>query len=530
MSLPFRLSIALALALPSLARAADDLVAIPGGTFAMGNTFAGEGSADELPVHGVTLPAFRIGRTEVTWQLWQEVRDWAVANGYPDLAGKGFGQAPDHPVISVSWHDAVIWCNARSERDGRTPVYYTTAAQTTVYRAGVLDLTSAHVRASADGYRLPTEAEWERAARGGVAGRRFANGDTLDHTRATFFSSSADAFDLNALRDRANPAHTSLGFPFTAPATAYAPNSFGLHGIAGNALEWCWDRYSSTYYVTSPTNAPAGPDSGLQRVLRGGSWDDTAAAARVARREADRPTSPLHGFRVAQNVVPQTGAPIIVQGPADVAIAVGETAVLTVVATGDGPLTYTWTRDGAAVMGASTAQLTLTHATAGMSGVYRATVANASGSALSDGAIVSVGGHSTYESWALGLGLLSPDPQADADGDGLSNLLEYALGFDPESPDNLTWFELRFLTGTALGLVGDDAIYAVLEAPTNPLATGVAVDVQMTALLQDWTGFPNGMMTHAETQRDGRTWRTFRSTQPCGPNDLPRFFRLRVTR
>lgn len=525
MTLSPRLLLVLALALPPLARAADDLVAIPAGTFSRGNAFAGEGSANELPVRAVTLPAFRIGRTEVTWQLWQEVRDWAVANGYPDLAGKGFGRAPDHPVISVSWHDAVLWCNARSERDGRTPVYYTSAAQTTVYRSGQLDLTTAHVRFSADGYRLPTEAEWERAARGGFEGRRFPGGNTLDHTRANFFSSSADAFDTNALRDRPNAAHLGVGYPFTAPATAYAANGFGLHGTAGNALEWCWDRYSATYYATSPTTSPAGPDSGLHRVLRGGSWDDTASAARVARRDTDRPASPLHGFRVAQSLPPATAAPVIVQGPADANVAIGETILLTVVATGDGPFTYTWTRDGVTLADATKAQLTLQAATVEMTGVYRASVANAAGTASSDGAIVSVGGYTTYESWALGLGLLNPDPLADADGDGLSNLLEYALGLDPERADAQP-LTIRF--GTDNG----PEVYAFAEVPLAVGALGVTVDVQMTNSLHNWDAMPGSMSPIAlvTAHGDGTWTRTFRSVQPCGPNDLPRFFRVRVTR
>lgn len=503
-------------------RAASDLVAIPEGTFAQGNSFASEGSADELPLRSVTLPAFRIGRTEVTWQLWQEVRDWAVANGYTDLAGKGYGRAADHPVISVSWHDAVKWCNARSERDGLTPVYSTSADHISVYRTGTIDLTDANVRASANGYRLPTEAEWERAARGGVSAARFAWGDSIDHTRANYFSSSADAFDLNAQRDRAHPTHSAHGTPSTAAVTAFSANNFGLHGTAGNAAEWCWDRYSSTYYASAPSASPTGPTTGSHRVLRGGSWNDTANFVRVAHRDADRPTSPLHGFRVAQTIAAQSGAPVIVQGPADISVALGETVTLTVIATGDGPLSYTWTRDGVTLPDASSAQLVLSVDHVAISGVYRAHVSNASGSVMSDGAIVSVAGHESYAAWALARGLLSPDPAADPDADGLSNLLEFALGLDPERADAQP-LTLRFATD------GGSDIYAFADVPANPRALGVTIAVEMTNALNNWSALPASMTFHSESSDGVRTLRTFRSVHPCSPADLPRFFRVRAS-
>lgn len=518
-----RLLLTLACVFTAQAQAESDLVAIPAGTFAQGNSFANEGSADELPARTVTLPAFRLGRTEVTWQQWQDVRAWAVANGYTDLADKGYGRAADHPVISVSWHDAVKWCNARSEREGLVPVYYTSAAQDTVYRTGTLDLTAAHVRADASGYRLPTEAEWERAARGGVPARRFPWGDSIDHTRANYFSSSADSYDVNAQRDRAHPTYAAAGWPFTAPAAAFAANAYGLHGMAGNAPEWCWDRYSSTAYTTTPALAPTGPASGTHRVLRGGGWDEAGSFQRVAHRDADRPASPLHGFRVAQNLADQAGAPVIVQGPLDASVALGETVALSVVATGTGPLAYAWTRDGVTLSGATDAQLVFAASEATFSGVYRVTVSNATGTATSDGAIVSIDGHTSYAAWALGLGLLSPEPLADPDSDGLNNLLEFALGLDPEQADAQP-LTLRFTTD------GGTDIYAFADLPYNPAAIGVSLDVQMTNALTNWDALPGSMIFHADTTDGQRVWRTFRSAQPCGPNDLPRFFRARASR
>jgi len=118
----------------------------------------------ERPVHTVSVSAFYMDRTEVTKALWDEVYQWAIANGY-SFDNQGSGKAANHPVHSVNWYDTVKWCNARSQKEGRTPAYYTSAAQTTVYRTGQMDVRNDWVKWSA-GYRLPTEAEWEKAGRG----------------------------------------------------------------------------------------------------------------------------------------------------------------------------------------------------------------------------------------------------------------------------------------------------------------------------------------------------------------------------
>ena len=107
---------------------------IPAGEFQMGDTF-NEGDSGELPVHAVYVDAFYMGRYEVTKDLWDTVNTWATANGY-DLAGVGLGKAANHPVYTISWYDCVKWCNAYSQKEGRTPCYYTDAGLTTFYKTG----------------------------------------------------------------------------------------------------------------------------------------------------------------------------------------------------------------------------------------------------------------------------------------------------------------------------------------------------------------------------------------------------------
>jgi formylglycine-generating enzyme required for sulfatase activity len=280
------------------------LVQIPAGTFTVGDDRREnvDGLA-EAPTHAVTLEAFYLAKTEMTWSEWVTVRDWAVTHGYADLASVGAGKADTHPVQKVTWYDVVKWLNAKSEKDGLVPVYYTNSAQTTIYRTGSVNVTDTMVKWDATGYRLPTEAEWEYAARGGLAGKRFPWGDTITHQQANYESTTAYAYDVSATRGY-HPSYRTGSDPSTSPVASFAANGYGLHDMAGNVWERCWDWHGSV--GTAAVTAPHGATSGSNRVYRGGSWGNTAYSARCAVRYARAPTysSSSMGFRPARSSDP----------------------------------------------------------------------------------------------------------------------------------------------------------------------------------------------------------------------------------
>lgn len=277
-------------------RVEGPMLLIPRGSFTMGDSL--DGIVDATPTRTVTLDSFYICKYEVTRGEWNEVRAWGLNNGYTDLASEipmhpdmGFGAASDHPIGYVDWFDAVKWCNARSQKEGLTPVYYTNSAQTTVYKTGDINLPNTHVKWDANGYRLPTEAEWEKAARGGLNGKRYPLGDTITRAQANYMN-------FTGVGGANRPNTTAVG--------SFLPNGYGLYDVAGNVDEMCWDYYAESYNPSDLTN-PRGPTSGdsfNRRVSRGGSWSSTNTVdVRVALRTRSSPSGSANsiGFRVARS-------------------------------------------------------------------------------------------------------------------------------------------------------------------------------------------------------------------------------------
>ena len=276
---------------------------IPAGVYQMGDAIDNNGGAD-APVHNVTVSGFYMGKTEVTWSEWQAVQQWGtLVGGYTSLA-VGAGKGAGYPVTNVNWYDVVKWCNAKSEREGLVPAYYTNNAQTVVYRLGNVQVTNVQVKWGANGYRLPTEGEWEKAGRGGLVGKRFPNGDTISQSLANYYGATgAYAYDLapNGYNAIGSVGGTSSA---TSPVGSFVANGYGLKDVAGNVWEWCWDWYGTL--GSGGVTDPRGADTGTNRVFRGGSWYGDAYDARVSSRISNYPSSSYSGigFRVVRSSVP----------------------------------------------------------------------------------------------------------------------------------------------------------------------------------------------------------------------------------
>lgn len=219
-----------------------EMIVVQGGSFMMGDT---NGDKDEKPVHTVTIRTFSMARTETTVAQWKA---FCLATNRKLPEAVWFKQGDDHPVINVSWDHAIAYCQWLSEKTGKH-------------------------------YRLPTEAEWEFAARGGTKskGHPYSGAKTPDSI--AWSASKTDG---------------------TMPVAQKLPNELGLYDMTGNVWEWCSDWYSTDYYSISSKENPPGPSKGKFYTLRGGAWDTGARNSRVAYRNPLSPSSRNHnkGFRV----------------------------------------------------------------------------------------------------------------------------------------------------------------------------------------------------------------------------------------
>jgi formylglycine-generating enzyme len=243
---------------PGLNRPADLMVLIPAGTFQMGD---GAGRPDETP-HTVPVNSFYLDKYPVTQELYEKIM------GVNPSKNKG----KRNPVERTQWTDAIRFCNECSELEGLTPCY---------------DLDTWECNFDANGYRLPTEAEWEYACRAGSVGKYCFGDDEAELQRHAWFKANSQG----------KPRH--LG--------QKQPNRWGLFEMHGNVWQWCHDWYGETYYEESPAENPRGPATGKLRVLRGGAWDCTAEKLRSAYRHKEFPVysdacfgADSYGFRRAR--------------------------------------------------------------------------------------------------------------------------------------------------------------------------------------------------------------------------------------
>ena len=241
-----------------------EMVQIPGGSFEMGDV-KGEGYSYEKPVHTVTLSSFYMGKYEVTQEQWTVVMGSNPSYFKQDLPASGEVQNR-RPVEQVSWYNTLVFCNKLSMLEGLSPAYRISGSTDPAVWGTVPNpyWDAVEIVAGSNGYRLPTEAQWEYAAKGG-------NGSPGNYT----YSGSNDVDSVGWYESNSGSKTHEVG--------KKAPNSLGLYDMSGNVCEWCWDWYGN--YSFSWQNDPVGPVSGTSRVYRGGYWRSAATDLRSAGRD-----------------------------------------------------------------------------------------------------------------------------------------------------------------------------------------------------------------------------------------------------
>lgn len=255
----------------------NDLILINGGTYLMGSPETEMQRETDEVQHEVTVSDFYIGRYEVTQKEYEEVMGENPSN----FEGENL------PVENVTWYEAIEYCNKLSEKEGLTPVY-------------TIDGENISWDRSANGYRLPTEAEWEYAARAGTTSP-FNTENSISDEEANYYGHYPYGIEENYFTQENLETEPGQYRQTTVEVDSFSPNKWCLYNIHGNVAEWCFDYYGA--YDLENTDNPSGPTTGTLRVNRGGGWNDYAKHLRCAYRASTTPDQKMSniGFRVVRN-------------------------------------------------------------------------------------------------------------------------------------------------------------------------------------------------------------------------------------